>query len=456
MYALAARHVSTNWPDHDEIDKGEPYLAQAKILLLAELSEKKPRITTIQGLLTLSGRQCAVGNISEGWTYAGMAFHMLTDAGLHLSLQKQMLDAELTAAEVEVRRRVYMAAFTWDKTLSLCLGRPPLILNLPTTLAEILDDSEDQHMWIPPNYPAYPPMPSYVTVCFQHFCSLSVIVPLVFTNLSLANQNLLQSHHTEILQRRLHDWYDRLPAFLKLGKLNLHICPPIHILGLNLLYHTLQILTTRSSIARSGEPGIRRIAMRSCVEQAEIMHKLFNLCGATFEWSNMTYLVTYCVYTAAMIDVNEMSSPSVAARERATVRLGVALRLLEGEVRQTPGVRSSIDIIKRRLVSSVSASGAVTPERHAMEIDAQTTATYDGNAMARVQPILGLETPVSRIDLPLPKDQVTQPVPNTAQPDDRNEFDHFADLWSIGLDDLEVGFQPDSFAWNMDEGLHTV
>ena len=52
IYALAARHVTTDWPGHIEIDKGEPYLAQAKTLLLAELGEKKPRITTIQGLLT--------------------------------------------------------------------------------------------------------------------------------------------------------------------------------------------------------------------------------------------------------------------------------------------------------------------------------------------------------------------------------------------------------------------
>jgi len=45
---------------------------KAKQLLLSEMEQEKPKICTIQGLLILGGRQCAIGKSSEGWLYTGM------------------------------------------------------------------------------------------------------------------------------------------------------------------------------------------------------------------------------------------------------------------------------------------------------------------------------------------------------------------------------------------------
>lgn len=72
IYAHASRHVPED--DHliEGFSRGEVFLQKAKLLLIDELGSDKPRIPTIQGLLILGGRQCAVGKNSEGWLYTGM------------------------------------------------------------------------------------------------------------------------------------------------------------------------------------------------------------------------------------------------------------------------------------------------------------------------------------------------------------------------------------------------
>lgn len=72
LYAHASRHASADDPRFRDIGRGERFLAKAKLLLLSEMEAVRPRIPTIQALLILGGRQCAVGKSSEGWLYTGM------------------------------------------------------------------------------------------------------------------------------------------------------------------------------------------------------------------------------------------------------------------------------------------------------------------------------------------------------------------------------------------------
>lgn len=72
IFALVARHVNDQDEHFRALGKGEQFLAKAKELLLMEMAESRPRIPTIQGLLILGGRQCAIGKSSEGWLYTGM------------------------------------------------------------------------------------------------------------------------------------------------------------------------------------------------------------------------------------------------------------------------------------------------------------------------------------------------------------------------------------------------
>lgn len=84
IMALAARHLSETTANHAVLAKGEAFLKEARGLLAEHLADSRPQIPTIQGLLVLAGRQCAVGKPSEGWLYTGMATRMLSDLGLHL------------------------------------------------------------------------------------------------------------------------------------------------------------------------------------------------------------------------------------------------------------------------------------------------------------------------------------------------------------------------------------
>lgn len=72
IFAHASRHIPDTDPLYVRVGQGEEFLKKAKHLLLSELEAETPRIPTIQGLLILGGRQCAVGKNSEGWLYTGM------------------------------------------------------------------------------------------------------------------------------------------------------------------------------------------------------------------------------------------------------------------------------------------------------------------------------------------------------------------------------------------------
>ena len=72
IFAHASRHIPDDDRLYARVGQGEEFLKKAKVLLLSELEAETPRIPTIQGLLILGGRQCAVGKNSEGWLYTGM------------------------------------------------------------------------------------------------------------------------------------------------------------------------------------------------------------------------------------------------------------------------------------------------------------------------------------------------------------------------------------------------
>ncbi|KAK5105677.1 hypothetical protein LTR62_002489 [Meristemomyces frigidus] len=194
--------------------------------------------------------------------------------------------------------------------------------------------------------------------------------------------------------------------------------------------------------------------MESCVEQAEVMHHMFVLYGKTFNWSNMTYLVSYCVYTAATVDVAEMSSPDVTARSRAATRLGVALRLLEGEAKQTRSMRSSVDIIKRRLAADSNSEGHSRSKRRVVASRAEMPVSRidNGEPLSRS---LHLGLAMSGVDANPLNSGTLQAHANDDSLGIQEQVEQYDDTWDIVGFDLEAGFQPDSFAWDLDEDLHT-
>lgn len=90
-------------------------------------------------------------------------------------------------------------------------------------------------------------------------------------------------------------------------------------------------------------------AQKVCTEEASKVNEFFRQYGRTFNFQNQTYLVSYCVYTAATIDIQQIQHEDPSLASAAAHRLSTTLKMLESEARQTPGIKRSTEIIKSHL-----------------------------------------------------------------------------------------------------------
>jgi hypothetical protein len=122
----------------------------------------------------------------------------------------------------------------------------------------------------------------------------------------------------------------------------------------SILYHTMLILIFRPFFIWRWHAELRQhpLALRAqivCTEQAADVNELFRAYGRLFNFQYQSYLVSYCVYTAATIDVRLMRHDDKTIAEMAANRLVITLQMLETEAKQTPGIRRSIEIIRSHL-----------------------------------------------------------------------------------------------------------
>jgi hypothetical protein len=60
------------------------------------------------------------------WLYSGMAFRIAIDLGIHLPSEKLGgYVRKFSAEDIEIRKRLFWSCYTWDKAISLYLGRMP-------------------------------------------------------------------------------------------------------------------------------------------------------------------------------------------------------------------------------------------------------------------------------------------------------------------------------------------
>lgn len=79
--------------------------------LLGEALDRS-EITTIQALLVMTNSLFAIGDErSAAWTYAGIAFRMIVDLGLHVDTLDLASSSNISDEDFEIRRRVFWAAF---------------------------------------------------------------------------------------------------------------------------------------------------------------------------------------------------------------------------------------------------------------------------------------------------------------------------------------------------------
>lgn len=373
VLAQAARYS-----DRPEASKLSQTFAQRTLDTLAAELDKGSSIPTIQGLLIFSARECACGRTSQGWLYSGMAFRMMRDMGIHIPPRKlSHLGGQFPPAELALRQQVFWSCYTWDKTMSLCLGRAPAMHDIipPPTDDILLDGEEAENEAWRPRFATLSALEVGVTQKarsnsrFVAYCQLCVIIDEVLATL-YSKPHSAQNHLQDFLERsieKLESWARRLSANLYVREDSRSVsCPPLHILLLNLLYHATIILLCRPY--RSNQPRARKMATTA----AEMIDRLFMLHIRRFGFRVISYLESYTMFVASTINILDLKEG--IDEEGAGARLALSLEILRNAT-STPSNARCVEIIEQLLQKEERAKDdgrlVRTPERPVMPSNAE-------------------------------------------------------------------------------------
>lgn len=227
----------------DPQSMGETFYDRFKSLLMDHID--KPTVPTVVALLTCGACLVPRGRQSAGWVLGGMAYRMITDLGCHLDLQSAKGGAEgqtrrspqLDPIDIEIRRRVYWAAYVGDKLQSLFLGRPPALdERLGRGSEEYLDVYEELEEWKPYvdsdalsfdlSIPAYRARPCYAISTFRCLLRLCRIISHIIETFyvtdttdtaktsSETQREVLMGKREEI-REHLRQYREKIPSWLQ-------------------------------------------------------------------------------------------------------------------------------------------------------------------------------------------------------------------------------------------------
>ncbi|KAF8858712.1 hypothetical protein BDZ45DRAFT_390557 [Acephala macrosclerotiorum] len=354
---------------------------QARVSIGLAISEPSS-IPMIQALLQQSAREVAFANSSQAWLYSGMASRMAIDLGIHLPNDKLRVHVKgLTAEDIEIRKRCFWSCYNWDKVISLYCGRmPAFIPPVDTNAPEFMDGFTENEPWMPyygneeqqsSSRPQYLPQSSYMVSSFTSMCKLCIILSDIMLEIYDASpesqdaasdtgsttQNSKNSAFIRI-SSSIRNFWNELPEVIRLNIKGLPILsPPLHIVSLNLLYHTTLILLHRPFII--GATDFQNAAVsrsyQICVAATAAIHDLLQLITSTFGYGHTTYLNCYSTYIAATIAVLQFQlqdetiplPPTDIPSEKLDLKF--FLGVLQRSATAMPGLNRSVDIVKRHM-----------------------------------------------------------------------------------------------------------
>jgi hypothetical protein len=160
------------------------------------------------------------------------------------------------------------------------------------------------------------------------------------------------------ISSEIQKWWIELPDVIRLNLKNLpSLSPPLHIVSLNLLYHTTLILLHRPFVlgaTRFDNPGVLR-SYHICISAAAAIHDLLVLLTATFGYSHITYLNCYSTYIAATIAVlhfqHQEETNALPGLDVPSEKLGLKffLGVLQKTATALPALGRSVEIVKRHM-----------------------------------------------------------------------------------------------------------
>jgi hypothetical protein len=205
--------------------------------------------------------------------------------------------------------------------------------------------------------------------CFTGLCKLSMILSTIMLEIYGSSQEPRNDGEQPSSQgtksfafirisSSIQKWWIDLPEHLRLNVKNLpDFSPPLHILSLNLLYHTTSILLHRPFIVGATEfqsPAISR-SYQICMASCASIHDLLELLTNTFGYGHTTYLNCYSTYIAATIAVIHFQlqeeSVVVPPSDVPSEKLGLKffLAVLQKSATTMPGLTTSVEIVKRHM-----------------------------------------------------------------------------------------------------------
>ncbi|KAH8423209.1 uncharacterized protein LDX57_000963 [Aspergillus melleus] len=293
----------------------------------------RSEITTIQALLVMTSSLFALGDErSAAWLYAGTAFRMIIDLGMHVDATTLSNMRRISDEDLEIRRRVFWGAFVVDKIQSLYQGRPASLQHFDTKVSlSFLDQFEELEHWQPFAYSdvrSYCGSPAYSVSTFTELCKLSLILNGILNAVyserssNVSPQELIASLMS--LDAQLQSWQHALPAHLQFSSDSAQPPPPPHVLSLLALYNVLLILLHRPFVAEghlhTADPSVAYNSFNTCSVAANRILELLQAYDHAFSIQRAPYLISYATYVAATIHVRVAAQRDDGSRAHARLR----------------------------------------------------------------------------------------------------------------------------------------
>lgn len=318
--------------DPDDVrTAGWKFRLRVKELLGGALDRSE--ITTIQALLVMTSSLFALGDErSAAWLYAGTAFRMIIDLGMHVDATMLSNMRRLSDEDIEIRRRVFWGAFVVDKIQSLYQGRPASLQDFDTKVSiTFLDQYEELEHWQPFAYTdvqSYSGSPAYSVSTFTELCKLSLILNGILNKVyserssNRSSQELITTLNA--LDEQLKGWHDALPEHLRFGNPTTQVTPPPHVLSLLALYNVLLILLHRPFVAEghlhTTDLSVAVSSFTTCTTAANRIIHILQAYDHAFSIRRAPYLISYATYVAATIYVRVAAQRKDGSRAHSNLR----------------------------------------------------------------------------------------------------------------------------------------
>ncbi|KAI9705225.1 MAG: hypothetical protein M1820_005372 [Bogoriella megaspora] len=264
----------------------------------------KSNITTIQALLLFSDALLAwCDERSLAWHYSGIAINMIIDLGIHVEDSAPRGRSLKSAEDVEVRRRLFWAAFAADKVQSIYQGRPPRLREVDTCVPNnFLDEYEELEQFDTLSYSATQELinsPTYSVSTFQQISKLSVIMEGILSSLYTQKSRMDDREYVYKKSQSLHDdlirWKDSLPKQL-IVDLEAPADKPL----------TPQILALQPFVSEGhlhSDTTLTLDAFAVCATAASRIDTILHIYQKHFCNKTAPYFISYATYVSATIHV---------------------------------------------------------------------------------------------------------------------------------------------------------